>query len=106
LQYTLRKKQKIYLQSSKVNDTVNVGVGLEDLVEASLIGDIQLNELGLLAADQLDPIQGFHGGVVQVVGNDDLVASLEQSEGGEGANVASATVDRRKGTESATWTCR
>lgn len=85
-----------------MNDTVNVGVGLEDLVEASLIGDIQLNELGFLAADQLDPVQSFDGGVVQVVSDDDLVASLEECEGGEGANVASATVGRRKGTESAT----
>lgn len=77
-----------------MNDTVNVGVGLEDLIESSLIGDIQLGELGLLAGDQLNALEGFGGGVGQVVGDNNLVSSLEESEGGEGANVARSTVDR------------
>ena len=76
-----------------MNDAVNVGVGLEDLVEGGLIGDIQLGELGLLAGDQLNALQGFGGGVVQIVRDDNLVASLEKSEGGEGANVARSTID-------------
>ena len=74
-----------------MDNAVNVGVSFEHLVESSLIGDIELRELGLLAADQLNAVQGLGGGVVEVVGNDDLVASLEQSEGGEGANVAGST---------------
>lgn len=81
----------MYLEGSEVDDAVNVGVGLEDLVEGSLVGDIELGELGLLAGDQLNALQGLGRGVVQVVGDDDLVASLEQSEGGERANVARAT---------------
>ena len=76
-----------------MNDAVNVGVGLEDLVEGGIIGDIQLGELGLLAGDQLNALQGFGGGVVQIVRDDNLVASLEKSEGGEGANVARSTID-------------
>jgi hypothetical protein len=55
---------RAYLEGGKVNDTVNIGVSLEDLVEAILIGDIELDKLGLLAADSLDPIQGLDGGVV------------------------------------------
>lgn len=74
-----------------MDNAVNVGVSLEDLVEVGLVGDIELNELGLLAADGLDTVQSLSGGVVEVVGNDDLVASLQQSQGGEGANVARAT---------------
>lgn len=74
-----------------MNYAVNVGVGLEDLVEAILLGDIELDELGLLAADGLNAVEGLCGGVVQVVSNDNLVASLEQGEGGEGANVTGAT---------------
>ncbi|KAH8434081.1 uncharacterized protein LDX57_011719 [Aspergillus melleus] len=81
----------MYLQSSEVDDAVDVGVGLEDLVESGLVGDIQVGELGLLAGDQLNALQSLVGGVVQVVSDDDLVTGLEQSEGGERANVARAT---------------
>lgn len=74
-----------------MDNAVNVGVSLEHLVEVLLVGDIELNELGLLAGDQLNAVQSLGGGIVQVVSNDDLVASLQQSEGGERANVARAT---------------
>lgn len=74
-----------------MNYAVNVGVGLEDLVEAILLGDIELDELGLLAADSLNAVEGLGGGVVQVVCNDDLVASLEQGESGKGTNVTGTT---------------
>lgn len=82
-----------YLERSEVDNAVNVGVGLEDLVEALLVSDIELDELGLLAGDQLNAVQGLGGGVVQVVGHDNLVPSLKQGEGGERANVARATAD-------------
>lgn len=75
-----------------MDDAVNVGVGLKDTVEASLVGDIELSELGLLAADQLNALESLSRGVVEVVSDDDLVASLEESEGGERANVARSTV--------------
>lgn len=84
-------QEKPYLEGSEVDNAVDVGVSLEHLVEVLLVGDIELNELGLLAADQLNAVQSLGGGVVQVVSNDDLVASLQQSEGGERANVARAT---------------
>ena len=74
-----------------MDHAVNVGVSFEHLVEVGLLGDIELNELSLLAADGLNAVQRLDRGVVQVVSNDDLVASLQQSEGGEGANVARAT---------------
>lgn len=83
---------KAHLQSSKVDNAVNVGVSLEDTVKASLVGDIELSELGLLAADQLNALESLSRGVVEVVSDDDLVASLEESEGGERANVARSTV--------------
>ena len=80
-----------------MDDTVDVGVSLEDLVEAILVGDIELKNSGLLAADKLNALEGLGRGVVQVVSNDDLVASLEQGEGGEGANVARATAGELAG---------
>lgn len=42
-----------------MDDTVNVRVGFEDLVEGSLIGDIELRKLGLLAGDQLNAVQSL-----------------------------------------------
>lgn len=81
-----------YLQSSEVNNAVNVGVSLEDLVETSLIGDIELDELGLLARDQLNAVQGLSRRVVQVVSNNNLVTSLQQGQSGERANVARTTM--------------
>lgn len=74
-----------------MNHAVDVGVLLKDPVEGGLVGDIELDELGTLAADQLDAVDDFFGGVIQVVGEDDLVASLEEGEGREGANIAGTT---------------
>lgn len=86
-----------YLQRGEVDDTVDVGVSLEHLIEAILLGDIELNELSLLAADKLNTLEGLGRRVVQVVSNDDLVASLEQGQGGERANVARATAGELAG---------
>jgi hypothetical protein len=44
-----------------------------------------------LAADELNAVDDFWRGVVEVVDNDDLVVGLEESKSCEGANVASAT---------------
>ena len=80
-----------YLESSKVDNAVNVRVGLEHLVEAIFLGDIELDEFGLLAGDQLNTLEGLGRRVVQVVSDDDLVTGLEEGESGERANVARAT---------------
>lgn len=84
-----------HLQGSKVDDTVNVRVRLEDLIESGLIGDVQLGKLGLLARDQLNTVESLSRGIVQVISNDDLVASLEQGKSGEGANVTGTTEMRQ-----------
>ena len=76
-----------------MDDVVNVWVLLEHLVERSLILDIELVELWPLAADELNAVDNLLGGVVEVVDNDDLVASFEESERCERANVASATAN-------------
>lgn len=74
-----------------MNDTVDSWVLLEDLVESLLVGDICLVELGPLAANELDTVEGDLGGVVEVIDNYDLVAILEEGKRGEGANVAGTT---------------
>lgn len=81
-----------YLESSKVNNAVNVGVGSKDLVERSWVGDISLHEFRPLAADQFDAVDNFGGRIVQVVSDNDFVASLEEGEGRERADIARSSV--------------
>lgn len=74
-----------------MNNTVDIRVLLEHLIQLLLVGDIAGVELGSLAADELDAVEDFVRGVVEVVDDDDLVVCLEEGEGSEGANVAGAT---------------
>jgi hypothetical protein len=67
-----------YLQGSKVDHIVDVWVLLEDFVQRSLICDIDLVEGRPLAADELDAVYDFLGGVVEVVDDDDLVIGFEK----------------------------
>lgn len=74
-----------------MDNVVNIWVLLEDLVERSLILNVELVELWLLAADELNAVDDLLRGVVEVVDDDDLIASLEESERCERANVAGTT---------------
>lgn len=47
-----------------MDNTVNFGVLLEDIVKGTLVGDVELVEVGALAADQLDSVDGDLGRVV------------------------------------------
>jgi hypothetical protein len=71
-----------------VNDIVDIRVLLEHLIQGLLIGDVERVVLGFLAADQLNAVQDFLGGVVKVVDDDNLVVGLEESERGERADIA------------------
>lgn len=77
-----------------MDDTVNLWVLGEDLLQARLVGDVAFVEVGSLAAEQLDAIEGDLGGVVEAVNNDNIVAMLEQGQGSEGTDVACATATR------------
>lgn len=80
-----------HLQCSKVDDIVNVGVRLEDLVQLLLVGNVRRVVLRPLAADELNAVEHLLGGVVEVVNDDDLVVGLEESKSSERADVAGAT---------------
>lgn len=45
-----------------------------------------------LAADQLDAIKGDFGRVIEVVNDDNVIASVEKGQRGERADVARATI--------------
>lgn len=80
------------LQSSKVDNIVDVGVFGKDLLEGLLVGDVGIVEDRSLAGDGLNAVEDLLGRVVQVVDNNDLVVGLEQGEGSEAADVSGATV--------------
>ena len=74
-----------------MDNIVNIRVLLEHLIQLLLIGDVQRVVLGPLAADELDTVHDFWGGVVEVVDDDDLVVGFEEGKGCERANVAGTT---------------
>jgi hypothetical protein len=64
------------LQGGKMDHTIDIRVFGEDLVESSRVCDIELGKLGSLAGDQLDAVDDLRRGIVEIVGDDDLVASF------------------------------
>jgi hypothetical protein len=47
-----------YLEGGKVDNTVDFGVLGEDIIEALLVSDVDLVEVGTATRDELDAIQG------------------------------------------------
>lgn len=63
----------------------------ENLIQALLIGDINVIELGLLPTDELDTVKNFLRRIVQVVYDDNIVASGQKLQRGEGADISSSS---------------
>jgi hypothetical protein len=80
-----------HLERGKVDDAVDLGVLDEDLVDALFVRHVDLVEERPAAADGLDAVERNYRRVVERVDDDDIVAVLEQSQRGEGANVAGST---------------
>ena len=80
-----------YLERGEMDHAVNVWVCLEYFVKILLFSDIDLKEIRSLSADKLDAIEGFFGGVVEVVCDYDFVICFEQRKSSEGAYVARAS---------------
>lgn len=74
-----------------MDDILNVGELGKDRVNGSLVGKIDATELGTASTDEFDPVQALLRAIGAIVDNHDLVAGLEEGEGGEGADVAEAT---------------
>jgi hypothetical protein len=81
-----------YLEGCKVDDTVDVGMSCEDLAQGLLVGDVDLVEDWSFPADQLDAVQSYLRGVVEVIDNDNFVAMFEKGQSRERPNVACASV--------------
>lgn len=89
--YISEQEKKAHLESSEVDNAVNVRVGGKDFVEIGLVGDIDLGECWSLSTDQFNTVESLFGGIVEVIGDDNLIPSLEQCKSSERANVACAT---------------
>lgn len=76
-----------------MDDAVDGRVLGKDLVQRLLVGDVGLVKVGAAAGQQLDPVNGNLGRVVETVDNDDIVAGVEQGQSRERADVARATAD-------------
>lgn len=63
----------------------------ENLIQALLIGDINVIELGFLPADELDTVKNFLRRIVQVVYDDNIVASGQKLQRSEGADISSSS---------------
>jgi hypothetical protein len=72
-----------YLQSSKVDNAVNVGMRRKDLVQCLFVCDVDLVEVWSLAAEQLDSVKGDFRGIVEAVDDHNFVAMFEKGESGE-----------------------
>lgn len=76
------------LEGSKVDYTVQIGMGLKDFVKCLLVGNIDLSKLRPLPTDQFNAIQGLDGGIIQVISDDNLVTGFEQGQGRKRPNVS------------------
>lgn len=86
------KIMKNYLQSSKVDNTVNIGMRSKDFVQCFLIRNIDLVEVWSLATEELDAIERDFRRIVQAVDDHDFVAMLKERKRGKRTNIAGASV--------------
>lgn len=86
------KRSVPYLQRRKMDNTVDVWMGIEDLVKGSFIAHIDVVKMRSLSTYQFNAIECFFGRVVEVVHDHDLVVGLKQGKGSEGTNVAGPSV--------------
>jgi len=74
-----------------VNDTVNVWMLREHIVESFLIFDVKADKIWPLAANQFYTVEDLLRRIVEIVCDNDFVASFEKGKSGEGANITGAS---------------
>ena len=79
------------LQCREMYYIVDIWMSSEYLVKFLLIGDVAVVVFGTLAANELNAVENFFGGIVEVVGDDDFVVCFKKGERCERANIARAT---------------
>ena len=82
------------LEGGKVNDGLNVRVGIKEGLGGPAVAQIRFHKGHRLPGDLLHPPEGFPAGVDQVVGHYYVIARLQQGHAGMGANVSRAAADQ------------
>ena len=67
------------LESSEVDNAVNLRMSSEDLIEFILVGEVDLVECRSLATYEFNAVESNLGRVVEIIYDDDFVAMFEQS---------------------------
>ena len=76
-------RSETHLERGKMDDTVDIGMRSEDLVQSFFICDIDLVELRSLSAEQLNAVEGNLGGIVEGIDDDDFVTMLKKGKARE-----------------------
>ena len=76
-------RSETHLERGKVDDTVDIRMRSEDLVQSFFICDIDLVELWSLSAEQLNAVEGNLGGIVEGIDDDDFVTMLKKGKARE-----------------------
>lgn len=72
---------------------VDVWVSSKHLVDACFVRDVHIVELRPLATDKFDPVEDNLGRIVEVVENNNFIASLQQGKSSERPDIACTTRD-------------
>ncbi len=78
------------LIGGELDHGVDAGVLVEQLFGGGTVGEVHIHKLEVLAGDLAHPAHGFLTGIVEIVGHNDLIASLQKLHTGVAADIAGA----------------
>ena len=78
------------LEPGKVDDGVNISKALEQLLHLVGVSQLGLDEGDALADNVLHAVDGFLAGIAEVVGDNDVIARLDELNAGMAADVPGA----------------
>lgn len=74
-----------------MNNTVDIWMFGEDIVESFLVRNIEVDKLWPLTRNEFNAIDHFLRRILEIVCNDDLISSFKQCKSGERADIAGAS---------------
>ena len=66
------------------------GIGSKNGLQGSLVGHVQLADRRGFAGDAGDPLRHVPAGIAEIIGDDDVIALVEQLHAGMGADISGA----------------
>ena len=81
------------LVAGEVNDSVNI-LQIEEFAHAVIVPQIQVVEFGTLSGDLLDAVHHHLLGIVEIVGDDDIVACIQKLHTGVASDKTGSSGDK------------